>query len=114
MAEILVQQGISPDRIVRDDVSLDTLQNVVAAARFIHERQLAGAVACTDAYHLPRVAMLFAALGVLSSAGPMKKQRMGTMWPYWFRMRVRELAAFAYDLAIVMARRKTLIKLIRA
>lgn len=114
MADILVGQGINPDRIIRDEASLDTLQNVVAAASFIHERQLDGAVACTDGYHLPRVTMLFSVLGVACSAGPIEKRRMGTNWSYWLGMRARECAAYPYDLAVVMARRKALIKSIRA
>lgn len=113
IANILIEHGINPARIVRDEVSLDTLQNVVAAARFIHERQLDGAVACTDDYHKPRVAMLFSVLGVPCSAGPTARRRVGTAWPYWLGMRVRESVAFPYDLAIVLARRSDLIRTIR-
>lgn len=108
MAGLLAGAGIDPARIVLDEDSLDTLQNVVAAARFIRARGLDGALICTDSYHLARVRMLFAALGVDSAPGPIAPGRGGTRLSYWLGMRLRELAAYPYDLAVVLGRRAEL------
>jgi uncharacterized SAM-binding protein YcdF (DUF218 family) len=110
MAALLTGAGIDPARIVLDEDSLDTLQNVVAAARFIRAQGLDGALVCTDRYHLARVRMLFAALGVASEPGPIAPGRGGTRLSYWLGMRVRELAAFPYDLAVVLRRRGDLLR----
>ena len=108
MAGLLAGDGIDPARIVLDEDSLDTLQNVVAAARFIRARGLDGALICTDRYHLARVRMLFAVLGVDSEPGPIASGRGGTRLSYWLGMRLRELAAYPYDLAVVLRRRAEL------
>ncbi len=114
MAEILLEAGIRPDRLVLDEQSRDTLENVVAAARFIQRNALDGAVICTDRYHVPRVRMMFALLGVRSRPGPLAEGRAGTRLGYWTAMRLRELAAYPYDFAVVLARRATLRRAIRA
>lgn len=112
MRELLTGAGIDPAKIVLDEESLDTLQNVVAAARFIHRRGLGGAVVCTDRYHVARIRMLFTALGVASEAGPIAPGIGGTALPYWLAMRARELAAYPYDLAVVLRRRRELRRMI--
>jgi uncharacterized SAM-binding protein YcdF (DUF218 family) len=104
MAQLLAQAGIDPARIVLDEASLDTLQNVVAASRFIRAEGLDGALVCTDRYHLPRVRMLFAALGVASEPGPVAPGRGDAPLSYWLSMNARELAAYPYDLAVVLRR----------
>ena len=113
MARILVQAVIAPDRLALDEESRDTLENVVAAARFIHRNDLEGAVICTDGYHAPRVRMMFALLGVPSRSGPIAPGRAGTRLSYWAAMRLREFAAYPYDFAVVLARRATLRRVIR-
>lgn len=112
MRELLAGAGIDPSRIVLDEDSLDTLQNVVAAARFIHRQGLDGAVVCTDRYHVARIRMLFTALGVASEPGPIAPGRGGTAPSYWLAMRARELAAYPYDLAVVLHRRRELRRMI--
>jgi uncharacterized SAM-binding protein YcdF (DUF218 family) len=114
MAEILLEAGVEPHRLVLDEDSRDTLENVVAAARFVRGRRLEGAVVCTDSYHHARVRMMFALLGVRSWPGPMAKGRAGTRLAYWLAMHARECAAYPYDLAIVLARRAELRRMIEA
>ena len=109
IAELLTGRGLDSARIVLDEESVDTLENTVAAARFIWSKQLDGAIACTDDYHLPRVQMLFSVLGVDSVPGPSTSQMSGTRMYYKWAMRMRELAAYPYDLAIVMRRRRELL-----
>ncbi|HEY2356584.1 MAG TPA: YdcF family protein [Phenylobacterium sp.] len=105
IAEGLVARGIAAERLVLDEASLDTLQSVVAAARFVRERALDGCVVCSDRYHIPRIRMLLAALGVRSIGGPTAPGLGGTRPYYWAKMHLREALAIPYDLAIVLARR---------
>ena len=107
MAQHLVAGGADPARIVLDAESRDTLQNVLAAARFIVTEQRLGAVVCTDGYHAPRVRMLFASLGVASRLGPITPGHAGSR-RHWLRMVARELLAYPYDLAIAVLRSRDL------
>ena len=112
MAGLLAQGGIEPARIVLDEASCDTLQNVIAAAGFVRARGLDGAIVCTDGFHMPRARMLFSALGVATRAGPVSRGRGGAPLVAWLAMTVREAAAYPYDWAIVMRRRRELRALI--
>jgi uncharacterized SAM-binding protein YcdF (DUF218 family) len=107
MAAMLQAHGVDPARLVMDEDSRDTLQSAVAAARFLRTRGLSRAVVCSDRYHIPRIRLLLAALGVETVAGPLLPGRGGTRRAYWMRMRLRETLAIPYDLAIVLARRRS-------
>ncbi|MBS0333837.1 MAG: YdcF family protein [Proteobacteria bacterium] len=104
MGDILLAHGLPPRRIVLDEASLDTLQSVVAAARFVRAGGLDGVVVCTDDYHQPRCRLLFELLGVRTRAGPIDRGLAGTRPYYRIRMRLREALALPYDAAIVLAR----------
>jgi uncharacterized SAM-binding protein YcdF (DUF218 family) len=108
MAQDLVSRGIAAERLILDDESLDTLQSVVATVRFVRRRGLEGAVVCSDRYHIPRIRLLLAALGVRSQAGPTAGFQ-GTRPYYVAKMHLREALAIPYDLAIVLARRSALL-----
>jgi uncharacterized SAM-binding protein YcdF (DUF218 family) len=110
MRALLLRRRIDPRRIVLDDVSHDTLTSVVAASRFIRERHLSGAVVCTHRFHYPRVRMLFAALGQRARHGPWPDLRDETPLSYWVRMYLREAAAIVYDGAVVLFRRRELLR----
>jgi uncharacterized SAM-binding protein YcdF (DUF218 family) len=112
MAGLLIAGGVDPARIVLDAKSRDTLQNVIAAARFVVGRGLEGAVVCTDGFHVPRARMLFAALGVAARPGPVSAGRGGAPVSTWLGMSAREVAAYLYDGAIVIRRRRELLRLI--
>ena len=105
MAERLVAQGLPADRLVLDEDSLDTLQTVLAATRFIRTRGLAGAIVCTDSYHTPRTRLTFAALGVRTLDGSVKAGPRQMGWPEWARMRLREIPAIPYDGALALMKR---------
>lgn len=110
MRDLLIDRGIDPVRIALDEESKDTLQNVVAAAQFVRSRRLQSAVACTDPYHLPRVQMLFAMLGVASTSGFRNIAGSQTPLHYSVAMSLRECAAYPYDLLIVLRRRRELLR----
>jgi len=66
-------------------------------------------IICTDAYHLPRVAMMLALLGVRSEPGPIGAGRGGAQRGEWWRMSAREVLAYPYDLALVLLRRREIL-----
>lgn len=110
MAAALTACGVDPDRIVLDEASRDTLQSAVAVARFMKSRGLSRAIVCSDRYHIPRIRLLLAALGVATVAGAMAPGRAGTRVRHWTRMRAREALAIPYDLAIVLVRRRRFLR----
>jgi len=114
MRQALVAAGIAPARLALDEASLDTLQSVVAAARFVRRCGLDGCLVCSDRYHLPRIRLLLAVLGVRTAAGPTARGLDGTRPRYWLKMHLREALALPYDLAIVLARRRGLLAQVRA
>lgn len=109
MAERLAAAGVDPTRLELDEDSCDTLQSVLAAARFLRRRALARCVVVSDRYHIPRIRLLFAALDVATTPGPFASGRGGAPLPHWTRMHLREGLAIPYDLAIVLARRRRLL-----
>lgn len=85
---------IAAERQFLDPISADTLQTVRAAVGFARQHGYGEIRACTDAYHQPRVRMLFAMAGWwcrpvrMVARGPRKLQA---------RMWAREVAAIPYD-----------------
>jgi uncharacterized SAM-binding protein YcdF (DUF218 family) len=108
MAQRLIALGLSPDRLVLDEDSLDTLQTVIAAARFIRAERLPGAIVCTDSYHAPRTRLIFAALGIAAVDGSVKAGVRQMGWPEWIRMRLREAPAIPYDGLLALTKRRSL------
>ena len=106
MGQVLRGQGVAPGRLVLDEASLDTLQSVIATARMVRQHGLDGALICSDRYHLPRIRLMLAVLGVATQACQTAKGHAGTRARYWLRMYLREALAIPYDLAIVIARRR--------
>lgn len=105
MAAALRAQGVDPARIVLDEESRDTLQSVLAAARFLKTRRLARCVVCSDGYHIPRIRLLLAVLGVATAV---PRGAAGSLRAWW-RMTLREALAIPYDLAIVLWKRRRLL-----
>lgn len=106
MARVLRGQGVPAERLELDEASLDTLQSVVAAARFVRLGGRDGLVVCSDRYHLPRIRLMLGALGVATVSGPTRRGLEGTHPGFWIRMHLREALAIPYDLGIVLARRR--------
>jgi uncharacterized SAM-binding protein YcdF (DUF218 family) len=114
MAERLAAGGVDPARLVLDEDSRDTLQSVLATARFVRSLGQASCVVCSDRYHIPRIQLLLGALGVAATPGPLAPGRGGAPLPHWTRMRLREGLAIPYDLGIVLTRRRRLLAEITA
>jgi len=64
MAEALLDAGVAQARLILDEASLTTADNVEAAAAQARAGGHPFVVACSDGYHLPRVRLLLALYGV--------------------------------------------------
>jgi uncharacterized SAM-binding protein YcdF (DUF218 family) len=109
MAAALIARGVAPDRLVLDEASRDTLQSVVATARTLRDGGYGRCIVCSDRYHVPRIRLLLAALGVRAEAGPVAPGHGGAGRRHWTCMQLREALAIPYDLAIVLTRRRSLL-----
>jgi uncharacterized SAM-binding protein YcdF (DUF218 family) len=94
MAEMLAG-SVSASRLHLDEASVDTLQTVRAAASFFRANGYDHCLSCTDAYHQPRVRMLFALYGI--RCRPIRLPARGAR-QLRLKMGVREVAALPYDL----------------
>lgn len=106
MVELLTWRGVAPERLIADEASLDTLQSVAVAARMARARGW-HVVACSDGYHLPRIRLMLALLGVESMAGPCDGPRGDRL--HRLGMALREIPAIPYDVALVAAQRRRLL-----
>lgn len=104
MAGMLRQAGIAAERLILDEESLDTLQNVAAAARCARAGGHTRVIVCSDAYHLPRIRMKLAFHGVRSAAGPVSRGPVKGAYGHWLRMSLREGLAIPYYFAVLLAR----------
>ena len=102
MARELIRSGLPADRVVLDEASLDTLQSARAVAHAARRLGVSRIVVCSDRYHLPRIRLLLAAMGIASEAGPCAGR---PKFAHWIGMSLREAVAIPYDLAIVLFRR---------
>ncbi|MDP1618674.1 YdcF family protein [Phenylobacterium sp.] len=109
MADLLQASGVDPARLVLDERSRDTLENVIAALGFLRARGIGRLIICTDTYHAPRVAMMFALLGVRTQPGPIETGRDRVRRLEWWRMSAREVLAYPYDFMVVLARRREIL-----
>jgi vancomycin permeability regulator SanA len=107
MLDVLAREGVAPGRLIADEDSLDTLQSVAVAARRARALGSPLVVVCSDGYHLPRIRLMLAVLGVRSVSGPRGGPR-GGMW-HRLRMTLREIPAIPYDVALVAAQKRRLL-----
>lgn len=108
IAEGLAAHGVPAHRLVLDEISLDTLQNVEAAVRHTREGGHPHVVLCSEGYHLPRIRILLALHRVSARAGPVPWGPGGAPLAHWIGMSLRELLAIPLTLARLFARRPRL------
>lgn len=107
MLAVLGREGVASERLIPDEESLDTLQSVAVAARRARALDSPFVVVCSDGYHLPRIRLMLAVLGVRSVSGPRGGPR-GDAW-HRLRMALREIPAIPYDLVLVAAQKRRLL-----
>ena len=102
MARMLLEQGVSRDRLILDEASLSTLDNVDAAVAQTRAGEHPYVIACSDAYHLPRIRLLLALHGVRSTSWPCAER---APFGHGLSMALRECLAVPHNIARAMARR---------
>jgi vancomycin permeability regulator SanA len=111
MVQVLTARGVSADRLIPDEASLDTLQSVIAVLRLVRSAGHPRVIVCSDRYHLPRIQLMLQTLGVATVAGPSPAGAHDGSWGHRFSMALREAVAIPYDLAIVLWLRRALVNL---
>lgn len=101
IARALAAEGIAPDRLILDEASATTRQNVEAAARAAVAGGHPHVIVCSDAYHRPRIAMLLRLAGVAARPGP---SAASPPLAHHLAMTLREAAALVHNLGAVAAR----------
>ena len=104
MAEVLRREGIAGVRVILDEASLNTLDNVAATQRCVREGGHTVVIACSDGYHLPRIRMKLALHGVRSLPGPVPRGPGKGAFGHWLGMSLREGLAIPYYLLVLLAR----------
>ena len=102
-----LSRDIDPARLILDQASRDTLQTVLAAARFRRKKRLGTVYVCTDRYHIPRCRMLFRLAGVPTRAVPTPPEREDVPLRQRRRNHLREAAATPYDFVAMLFTRVT-------
>lgn len=102
MGRGLAERGIGSGRLILDECSLTTIQNVAAAASQASAGGHPFVVACSDGYHMPRIRLLLALQGVKSRPGAGGER---APFRHGLGMGLRECLAAPHNLAQVMARR---------
>ena len=105
IAEALAAGGTAGERLILDEASLDTLQNVEATVRQVTEGGHPYVVVCSDGYHLPRIRLMLALHRVASVAGPVPRGPAGASVAHWIAMSLREVLAIPHTVARLLARR---------
>lgn len=96
MFDIFQFSGVNEDRLVLEDRSTTTLENVAFSAALLKERGALSVVVITDAYHLPRAKMCFRYLGFKTFGMSPPKGPPKTPWYRIARYWLRELVALPH------------------
>ena len=104
IAQTLLAKDIAADRLILDEVSLNTFQNVQAAVRHYRHAACDSLVVCSDGYHTPRIRMFLAFEGVQGDDVVIAPS--GARPSSWdcLRMSLREAAAMGLYLIVLLAR----------
>jgi len=103
MAKVLLARGVAPERLVLDEKSLSTLDNVAATVAQVEAGGHPFVVACSDGYHLPRIRLLLALHEVKIRPWPCRERApLG----HGMAMGLRECLAVPHNLAHAVARRR--------
>ncbi|WP_165844063.1 YdcF family protein [Phenylobacterium kunshanense] len=106
MADLLQAQGVAAERLILDELSRTTIENARAAAVEAARGGHPHVIACSDAYHLPRIRILLRLAGVESRPGPLGRGRAGPPAAHRLGMSLREGLAIPHNLALIVAGRE--------
>ena len=103
MATLLTAGGVPPEKILREDRSTTTFENIHNALQLLETHKVTQITIVTDRYHLPRAWLVarFAGVRPLLAAPSLK----GTHFPTQFKQVLREAAALPlYALRLIFRR----------
>lgn len=107
MRQLLIEKGISPESILLDEASTDTLESVRNCRRIIiNLSNVSRVTICTDRYHTLRTRWLFFLLGVSTVAGNVSSGREQTGIRKWLFYCLREIPATIQDTFLILAFRE--------
>lgn len=95
MKKYLLDKGISPDRIIMEDNSVNTYENLKYSAEILEKKQINDIAIVTDGFHQYRAGYIAEKFGLESSAINAKTDML-TKWlipTYW----IREWLAVSYE-----------------
>jgi uncharacterized SAM-binding protein YcdF (DUF218 family) len=105
MRDRLLQLGAVENQIILEDKSDDTLSSVLNCAAILRRQPSFGRIfVCTSVYHVPRCLVLFRMVGIRASSISVSDDRAALGWRKWIYLRLREIAALPYDVAILAGR----------
>ena len=106
IAQALLAKGVAVERVILDEVSLNTFQNVQAAVSHYRHAACDRLVVCSDSLHTPRIRMFLAFEGVQGDDVVITPS--GARPSSWdsLRMSLREAAAMGLYLIVLLARRR--------
>jgi uncharacterized SAM-binding protein YcdF (DUF218 family) len=113
MREFLLALGVPADRIIMEDRSLNTIENMRETRDMVGDRRVA---LVTSGYHMPRALRLARQVGLNAEAFPTDWQTVFTDRPFWdlvvpsvsalaaSSLAIREYLAWAFDYRNVAAK----------
>lgn len=104
MAEKLQACGIAMERLIIDDVSVNTRQNCEAVVRWAGQGSHPVVIICSEAYHLPRIQMLLAFEGIKVRRGPVPAGPGAAPLGHWLLMNLREALAIPVYLTVFIVK----------
>lgn len=106
MADVLLAQGVARERLILDELSRSTIENARAAVAEVARGGHPHVIACSDAYHLPRIRILLRMAGVESRPGPVGSGAPGPSAAHRLGMSLREGLAIPHNLALIITGRE--------
>jgi vancomycin permeability regulator SanA len=103
MASLLIESGVSGERIQLEETGSDTLSSVRAIVRLLRKAPSQGPViVATSPYHIPRCLILLCLFGIAAQPCPPPRPPAAASWRKRWYWRVREMVALPYDAALAV------------
>ncbi len=100
MRSLLLERGISEDRVIIESRSRSTLASIINSADIIKRIDDIGRVfVCTDTYHQPRCRWLFSLMGIKAEYSSIPSGRPSVGLFRWIYFYCREAIAIPFDSA---------------
>lgn len=102
MKKLLIENGITDEKIVIENQANDTLSSVIYCAKILKARKNSEDIfICSDIYHIPRCRWLFYLFGIRSKPAKTISGLNANGLFKWVYYYIRELAAVPYDTLLV-------------